>query len=259
MESAGEQVFENTPFHAITEMLSHWLELQGDTNLDDRVERLERALSSAGLKPQDAVSLIAELLQLPVGERYPPLSLRPEAKRRRLLSARAGWTFGTARLQPVVMVVEDLHWLDPSTLDLQQLLAEQGATVPLMLLHTARPEFYAPWPLRGHHSQITLNRLSARRVREMIVLVAAQSALANETVEAVVQRTSGVPLFVEELTRVVLEAGSVRGSGHQIPATLHDSLMARLDRLGSAKEVIQIGAVIGSEFTLPTVARSSFA
>jgi tetratricopeptide (TPR) repeat protein len=147
------------------------------------------------------------------------------------------------------MVVEDLHWLDPSTLELEQLLAEQAPTIPLMLLYTARPEFHPQWPMRSHHTQITLNRLSARNVREMVALVAARNALASESVEAVIERTGGVPLFVEELTRAVLESGSVKMSAREIPVTLHDSLMARLDRLGAAKEVIQIGAVIGGEFS----------
>src|SRR5215467_947937 len=112
-------------------------------------------------------------MQLPTGERYPASALTAEQKRRRLLAALSQWVLGAARLQPLVMVVEDLHWLDPSTLELQQLLAEQGATVPLLLLYTARPEFRAKWPLRAHHAQITLNRLSTRDVREMVVLVAA--------------------------------------------------------------------------------------
>jgi len=249
MESAGEQFFENTPFHAVIEMLSQWLEPQGGANSDDRFERLERALASAGLKPEDVAPLVAELLQLPIGERYPPLALTPEAKRQLLLAALARWVFGAARGQPVVIVVEDLHWLDPSTLEVQQLLVEQGATVPLMLLYTARPEFRTRWPLRAHHAQITLNRLSTRSVREMVALVAARKALADETVDAVVERTSGVPLFVEELTRVVLESGTAKLGAREIPVTLHDSLMARLDRLGPAKEVVQIGAVIGTEFS----------
>jgi class 3 adenylate cyclase/predicted ATPase len=249
MESAGEQLFENTPFHAVTEMLSQWLELQGGANDEEQLERLERALASAGLTVAEAAPLIADLLQLPAGERYSTLTLTAEAKRRRLLAALGEWVFGASKLQPVVMVVEDLHWLDPSTLELQQLLAEQGTTVPLMLLYTARPEFHAPWPLRTHHSQITLTRLSSRNVRDMIALVGARTALASESVDAVVERTGGVPLFVEELTRAVLESGSARITGGEIPATLHDSLMARLDRLGPAKEVIQIGAVIGSEFS----------
>jgi tetratricopeptide (TPR) repeat protein len=134
-------------------------------------------------------------------------------------------------------------------LELIHLLAEQGATERLLLLITARPEFRLEWLLRAHHTQITLNRLSVRDVRAMIAQVAAQNALADETLDTVVERTSGVPLFVEELTRAVLESGDARRSGSEIPVTLHDSLMARLDRLGSAKEVLQIGSVIGSEFS----------
>src|SRR5262249_35172948 len=144
LESAGEQFFENTPFHAISEMLLHWLELQALDGApqsraresatsaieDDRIARLERALGSAGLKPEDVAPLIAELLQWPVIERYPPIALNPEQKRRRLLAGLTRWVFGAAKLQPVVMVVEDLHWLDPSTLELVQLLVEQGVMVP---------------------------------------------------------------------------------------------------------------------------------
>jgi len=249
MESAGEQFFENSPFHPLTEMLSRWLQFQGGANADEMLARLERALASAGLKLDQAVPLVAELLQLPLGEHYPALTLVPEQKRRRLFALLMGWLFGAARLQPLVLVVEDLHWLDPSTLELQQLLAEQGATVPLMLLYTARPEFRQQWPMRAHHAQITLNRLSTRDVREMVSRVAAHSALASDSVDAVIERTGGVPLFVEELTRALLENGQTKLSRHQIPATLHDSLMARLDRAGPAKEVIQMGAVIGGEFS----------
>jgi predicted ATPase len=249
MESAGEQFFENTPFHAIIDLLSRWLELQGGTNTEEQFERIERALASAGLKVSEVAPLIADLLQLPAGVRHPILTLTAEQKRRRLLGALVGWVLGAAKVQPLVLVVEDLHWLDPSTLDLLQLLAEQGATVPLMLLYTARPEFRAPWPIRSHHSRITLNRLSPRDVREMVALMAAHNALTRESLEAVVERTGGVPLFVEELTRAVLDQGGAQARGREIPATLHDSLMARLDRLGPAKEAIQIGAVIGGEFS----------
>src|SRR6266851_9244012 len=128
-----------------------------------------------------------------------------------------------------------------------QLLVEQGATARLLLLYTARPEFHGEWPLRAHHTQINLNRLSAREIRTMVQEVAARKALSDETIATVVERTGGVPLFVEELTRAVLENGGVGLTGRNIPVTLHDSLMARLDRLGPAKEIIQIGAVIGGE------------
>jgi class 3 adenylate cyclase/tetratricopeptide (TPR) repeat protein len=264
MESAGEQLFENTPFHAISQMLTQWLELQAlggaqrsranesarCASETEQLDHLERALASAGLKANEAAPLIADLLRLPVGgDRYPGASFTPEQKRRRLLAVLTGWTLGAARLQPMVMVVEDLHWLDPSTLELQQLMAEQGAIAPLMLLYTARPEFRQQWPLRSHHTQITLNRLSVRDVQKMIAELAARHALARETLDALLQRTSGVPLFIEELTRAVLESGDAGPGGRGIPETLHDSLMARLDRLGTAKEVAQLAAVIGPEFS----------
>src|SRR5262249_22137416 len=155
---------------------------------------------------------------------------------------------GSARAQPLVIATEDLHWADPSTLELIGLLVEQGAKARLLLLYTARPEFRSPWPPRAHHTQITVNRLSAGNVRAIVSQGAAQKALTEDTVAAVVERTGGVPLFVEELTRAVLESSESKSSGREIPVTLHDSLMARLDRLGPAKEVIQVGAVIGGEF-----------
>jgi class 3 adenylate cyclase len=216
---------------------------------EDQLAQLESALLLAGLKPAEAIPLIALLLNLPAAAKYPPPPLPPEQQRRRLLTMLVAWVLGAARAQPLTIALEDLHWADASTLEVVQLLAEQGPTAPLLVLCTARPEFHPQWPLRAHHTQITLNRLSARNVREMIAQVAARHALAGETVDTVVERTGGVPLFVEELTRAVLESGSAKLAGREIPVTLHDSLMARLDRLGPAKEVIQIGAVIGSEFS----------
>ena len=199
--------------------------------------------------PTEAIPLIAPLLNLTLPPELASSSLPAEQQRRRLLATLVEWMLGASRAQPLVIVTEDLHWADPSTLELIQTLVEQGARSSLLLLYTARPEFKVPWTLRAHHIQITLNRLGARDVREMIEEVAARAAMTAETVAAVVARTGGVPLFVEELTRAVLERGG-DGANREIPATLHDSLMARLDRLGSAaKEVAQVGAVIGREFS----------
>src|SRR5439155_1103743 len=139
-----------------------------------------------------------------------------------------------------------LEWVGPSSLELQQLLVEQGAPAPLLLLYTARPEFRPPWALRAHHTLLTLSRLPRKHVREMVARVAARTALPEALEDAVVTRTDGVPLFVEELTKVVVEAGGE--AAKDIPATLADSLMARLDRLGpAAKEVAQVGAVLGRQ------------
>jgi AAA ATPase domain/Adenylate and Guanylate cyclase catalytic domain len=210
IESGGEQFFQNSPFHAGSEMLSQWLQLEAGSIADDRMDHLERTLVAGGLKPEEGAPLIADLLQLSVGERYPAITLTPEQRRRRLLAALTGWVFGAARSQPVVLLVEDLHWLDPSTLELLQLLADQSVMVPLMLICTARPEFHPQWPMRSHHTQITLNRLSVRDVCEMVAQVAASNALNNQSIDAVIERTGGNPLFVEELTRVVLESGVIR-------------------------------------------------
>ncbi len=249
MESAAEQLFENTPFHAIRQMLLRWLELQGASSPDEQAARLERALVLSGVNSNDSAPLIADLMQLPMGERNEGYRLTPEQKRTRLLAVLTQWTVGAARTQPMAMVIEDLHWVDPSTLELVQLLTEQGVMVPLLLICTARREFHPQWPMRSHHTQITLNCLSERNVREMVLQVVARNGFNKQSIEAVIQRTGGNPLFVEELTRAVLESGDAGITEREIPATLHDSLMARLDRMGPAREVLQIGSVIGSEFT----------
>jgi class 3 adenylate cyclase/tetratricopeptide (TPR) repeat protein/ribosomal protein L40E len=249
VEAAAGAFFQNTPFYPVAEMLREFLAWRGDEPAEEQLVRLEPSLELAGLKPAEALPLIAPLLNLPVPAKYPPSPLSPEQQRRRLLATLVEWALGAARVQPIVIAIEDLHWADPSTLELLQLLVEQGATARLLLLYTARPEFRAQWPPRAHHTQLTLNRLSSRNVRTMVGQVAAQNALTEETVATVVERTGGVPLFVEELTRAVLERGDAGLTGHEIPVTLHDSLMARLDRLGPAKEVIQVGAVIGGDFS----------
>jgi class 3 adenylate cyclase/tetratricopeptide (TPR) repeat protein len=280
LEAAAGVFFQNTPFYPVSEVLRHlvWKQnfdrlddylrelqtrelqtnekkndrkdaLRGARPADEQLAQLQSGLVLAGLTPAEAIPLIAPLLNLPVPARYLPSALPPEQQRRRLLATLVEWVLSAARVEPTVIAIEDLHWADPSTLELIQLLVEQGATSRLLLLYTARPEFHAPWPPRAHHTHIRLNRLSSRNVRMMVGEVAAQKALSEETIATVVERTGGVPLFVEELTRVVLESGSARLTGREIPVTLHDSLMARLDRLGPAKEVIQVGAVIGGEFS----------
>jgi class 3 adenylate cyclase len=255
IECAGEQFFENTPFHAVTQILDQGLGWRGDESKEERASQLERSLELAGMKLGEAVPLIAEMLNLPIPEKYPPVMFAPDQKRKRLLANLATWVLNVARLQPVVIAMEDLQWVDPSTLELTQTLVEQAATAPLMLLYTARPEFHAPWPMRAHHAQITLNRLNDRQTREMVAGVAAHAAMASEMIDTVVKRTDGVPLFAEELTRLILERGG-RSVAREIPATLYDSLTARLDRLGPAREVAQVAAVLGREF--PTSCSRSF-
>src|SRR5260370_24155386 len=187
-------------------MLRELLAWGGDESAEEQLTELETRLELAGLKPAEALPLIAPLLNLRLPAKYPPSPLSPEQQRRRLLATLVEWALGAARVQPTVIAIEDLHWVDPSTLELLQLLVEQGATARVLLLYTARPEFRAQWPSRAHHTQITLNRLTSRNVRTMVGEVAAQTALSEEIIATVIERTGGVPLFVEELTRAVLES-----------------------------------------------------
>jgi class 3 adenylate cyclase/predicted ATPase len=240
---------QNTPFYAISEMLHQCIRARGGQDVKEGLEALEASLAQAGVKLEDGVPLIAPLLNLAVPFRYPPPAMSPEQQRKRLLATITSWALGIARNQLLVIAVEDLHWADPSTVEAIQLVAEQAALAPLMLICTARPEFRAPWPLRAHHTQLTLNRLSARAAHEMVACLAADAALGADTVDALVERSGGVPLFVEELTRAVLESDAAQQAAHHIPATLQDSLMARLDRLGTAREVAQVASVLGHEFS----------
>jgi len=248
VEGAGERFFDSTPFRVIAQMLNQGLGWRGDESNEQRVKSLESALELTGMKLSEAVPLIAEMLNLPVPVKYPPLKFPPDQKRKLLLANLAMWVLSLARLQPVVIAMEDLHWVDPSTLELTQTLVEQAATAPLMLLCTVRPEFRPPWPMRAHHAQITLSRLNDPQTRKMIASVAARAVLTSDVIDAIVKRIDGVPLFAEELTRLILEAGG-RPVAREIPATLHDSLTARLDWLGPAREVAQIAAVLGREFS----------
>ena len=158
------------------------------------------------------------------------------------------WVLASARSQPVVQAFEDLHWADPTSLDLLQILAERGGQAPLLILATARPEFRPPWSPRSHHNAISLSPLDRADVALMVGELAARHALSQQIVDGVSERTGGVPLFVEEVTRLLLERGELGGL-RAIPPTLQQSLAARLDRLGEAREIAQIGAVLGRDFT----------
>ena len=172
----------------------------------------------------------------------------PEEFRRRQLAALNNWIVAGARVQPVVLAFEDLHWADPTTMDVLKGIAERGALAPLFVLATARPEFKPPWGSRSHQGTISLVPLDRHQVRHMVGEIAARHALPQDVIEGVTERTGGVPLFVEEVTRLLLERGEAGGI-QAIPPTLQQSLMARLDRLGPAREVAQIGAVIGRGFS----------
>jgi class 3 adenylate cyclase len=248
VEWSCSQLLQNTPLHPIAE----WGRVRfggADVPADQRLADLENSLTQVNLDPAENTTLLALLLDIPVpAERA--IALPPEESRRRQLTALTNWVISGARVQPVVLALEDLHWADPTTLDLLRGIAERGALAPLFVLITARPEFRPGWGMRSHHATISLAPLDRQQVRRMVGELAARHALPNEVVEGVTERTAGVPLFIEEVTRLLLEQGA-QGGITAIPPTLQQSLTARLERLGPAREVAQIGAVIGRGFSYP--------
>ena len=210
-----------------------------------KLGKLEALLSSAAPAEED-VALIADLLSFPASERHPLPNLSPQRKKERTLEALIRHVEGLAHQQPVLMVFEDAHWIDPTSRELLDLTVEHVRSLPMLLIVTFRPEFQPPWSGQPQVSMLTLNRLDRRDRTALVAQIAGRTALPDEIVGQIADRTDGVPLFVEELTKSVLESGvSLVG----IPTTLHDSLMARLDRLASVRQVAQIGAAIGREFS----------
>ena len=250
VEWSCSQLLQNTPLHPIAE----WGRQRfggADLPAERQLSDLENTLALIKLDPAENVPLLAPLLDIPLPPERRPI-LAPEELRRRQLAALTNWAMASARTQPVVLTLEDLHWADPTTLDVLRGIAERGALAPLFVLLTARPEFRPSWGARSHHGAISLVPLDNYQVRHMVEELAARHALAKEVIEGVTERTGGVPLFVEEVTRLLLERGE-QGGIQAIPPTLQQSLTARLDRLGAAREVAQIAAVIGRGFSYPLV------
>jgi class 3 adenylate cyclase/tetratricopeptide (TPR) repeat protein len=222
-----------------------------------KLEKLETLLARAA-PPAEDVAFLADLLSLPVSERRPIPDLTSQQKKQRTLEALLRQLEGLARQQPIVMVFEDAHWIDPTSRELLDLTVERLRTLPVLMLVTFRPEFQPPWTGLPQVTMLALNRLD-RLDRTTLVARISGKALPDEVVDQIADRTDGVPLFVEELTKTVLESGLLHAEADRyvldralpplaIPTTLHDSLMARLDRLDSVKRVAQIGAAIGREF-----------
>jgi class 3 adenylate cyclase/predicted ATPase len=237
VEWASSQLLQNTPLHPLAEWGRQ--RFVGDA----RLAELEAALAQVKLDPAEYVPLLAPLLDIPLPEERTPKYAADELRRRQL-GAGVSWILAAARAQPIVLAVEDLHWADPTSLDLLKMLAERGAQTRLLIVATTRPEFHAPWTTRSHHGVIALTPLDRAQIARMVAAIAERHALAKDVVEGLSDRTGGVPLFIEEVTRLLLEGGA-----QTIPPTLQQSLAARLDRLGDAREVAQIGAVLGRDFS----------
>jgi class 3 adenylate cyclase/tetratricopeptide (TPR) repeat protein/ABC-type transport system involved in cytochrome c biogenesis ATPase subunit len=250
----------NSALHPFIVQLEHAARFGPNDTPDEKLEKLEAMLAMATSRVQSVAPLFANLLSIPFGDRYPASELSPTQQRRQTLAALLDQFEGLARREPILLLFEDAHWADATSLQLLDLAIERIRQLPVLALFTARPEFEFPWGELPHVSTLTLGPLDRPDVEKMILRVARGRSLPTEVTNQIIAKTDGNPLFVEELTKAVLEGGLVvekpegyRLSGFhsslEIPATLHDSLMARLDRLAPVKEICQIGAAIGREFS----------
>jgi class 3 adenylate cyclase/tetratricopeptide (TPR) repeat protein len=232
--------------------------LSRDDASQAKLDKLDAVLAKTSTPIQDA-ALFAELLSLPNDGRYPTLDLNAQQRRQRTLEVLTKQVESLARGQPALMIFEDAHWIDPTSLEALGRIVDGIKTLPVLLVVTFRPEFTAPWVGQSHVTSLTLSRLGQRDAAAIIVCLAGNNALPADVLAEIVERTDGIPLFVEEMTKAVLEAESevaarrtvaaTPSSALAVPASLHASLMARLDRLGPAKEVAQIGAAIGRQLS----------
>ncbi len=248
----------DSAFYPIISHIERAAGLAHDDAPQARLDKLDAVLAQTSTSPEDA-ALFAEMLSLPNDGRYPALALSPEPRRQRMLEALTAQVAGLASRQPVLMIFEDAHWTDPTSLEAFGRTVDRIKTLPVLLIVTFRPEFNPPWVGQSRVTSVTLNRLGDREAAAIIARLVGNKELPVDVTAEIVERTDGIPLFVEEMTKAVLEAegegearrtvAAVPSPALAVPASLHASLMARLDRLGSAKEVAQIGAAIGREFS----------
>jgi class 3 adenylate cyclase/predicted ATPase len=250
----------NSALSPVIEHLQQVLQFERTDSPATKLAKLEQGLQAWRLPREEVVPLFGALLAVPLPvARYPARGLSPQQQRQQTQDALVAWLLEEAARQPVLAVWEDLHWADPTTLELLGLLIEQTPTAAMLHMLTFRPEFLPPWPTRSHMTPITLNRLERPQVEALIAHLVGGKALPAEVMAHIVAKTDGVPLYVEELTKMLLASDLLRADAEHyvltgllstmaIPETLQDSLMARLDQLSTAKEVAQLGAVLGREF-----------
>jgi class 3 adenylate cyclase/predicted ATPase len=252
--------YQNTALFPLVDLFQRLLRFEARETSDAKLEKLEHTLSQYRLPLEESVPLFAPFLALPVPDnRYPSFNLSPQRQRQKTLETMVAILLELAERQPVLFILEDLHWTDPTTLEWLNLLIDQTPTAALLVLLTCRPQFQPAWHHRSYITTMTLNHLSHAQVEQLVNRLTDGKTLPQEVLQQIIARTDGVPLFVEELTKAILESGHLKAvDGHYeltgalsmlaIPATLQNSLMARLDRLVTAKAVAQYAAVIGRQF-----------
>lgn len=250
---------QHTAFAPISHLLKRVLGFESTDRPQQMLAKLTAAMESLGSAPDQAVPLLAQLVSLPPEVGYPPVNVSPIRARQLILESLSKCLLGTAKTSPVLLIVEDLQWMDPSSLEFISIVLSQKKSLPMLVLLTCRPEFQARWPDDEIMHVRLLSRLTSDQTASLATHVAHNRTLPAEVLREVVNRTDGVPLFVEELTKTILESGILRRTNGSlvlegplpsaaIPTTVQDSLMARLDRLGHAKGLAQLGATIGRDF-----------
>jgi predicted ATPase len=258
----------NSALHPVIEQLERAARFESGDTSKIRLEKLESLISQATREIEIIAPLFASLLSFPVETRYSPLEMTPERQKEATLDALVSQMEGLSQTRPVLLIFEDVHWADPTSIELLGLMVNRAQNVPVLVVITFRPEFSPPWMGLSHVTSLTLNHFSRSQAIAMVDQVTGGKALPEEVRAQIIEKTDGVPLFVEELTKTVIESGLLKDSGSHyalvgplpafaIPSTLHDSLMARLDRLAPVKEVAQTAAVMGREFSYGLLAAVS--
>lgn len=246
---------QSSPFYPVIDCFDRAYRLGREPDPGRRLDRLVTGLREDGLHDPEDQALLAAMLSVPGGDRLPAPALAPERLRERTQDAVLAWLNARADRAPVLFVVEDLHWVDPSTEALLANFVDRGGESRVLGLFTSRPEYDAPWKGKSVQTQVALNRLTKGQVGELIRAQSGDAAVPQAVIDQIAERTDGVPLFVEEFTRLLTERGGAAAG--TIPTTLHDLLLARLDRMASDKEVVQLGAVIGRTFTYEVIAAAT--
>jgi class 3 adenylate cyclase/tetratricopeptide (TPR) repeat protein len=255
----------NSAFWPIIDNFERTLKIARDETTDSKLDKLEALTATHYGRPLADVRFVAAILSIPCEPRYGALPMTPQKLKDETLRTLVDITEAAARRQPSVMLFEDAHWADPTTLEVLDLLIDRVKAVPLLVVLTHRPEFQSRWSQQGHVGALNLSKLTRTQSAAMVSALAGGKALPDTLLDQILTRTDGVPLFVEELTKSILESGELTEAGDHyeyagaartvtIPATLRDSLMARLDRFMPVKEIAQIGAAIGREFSYELIA-----
>jgi class 3 adenylate cyclase/tetratricopeptide (TPR) repeat protein len=257
--------FVNSAFYPIIDNFERALRFARDDTAEQKLDKLEALVVGQYGRPREDVRFIASMLSIPCEERYGSAAMTPQKFKDETLRALIHTTEAIARRQPTVELFEDIHWADPTTLEVMDLLVHRVRNIPLLVVITHRPEFSSRWPHYGHVTALTLAKLTRPQTAAMVSRLAGGKALPADLLDQILDKTDGVPLFVEELTKSILESADLRDAGERweyaghagslaVPPTLRDSLMARLDRFAPVKEIAQIGAAIGREFSYELIA-----